>query len=136
MSVSNPYGKYLENQILTATPAKLLIMSYDAAVRFGRMAQESMRARKLNEQNTYINKCQDIILDLMSALNPKIDRQLTANLEAIYGHMFDKLTKANIHDDQKALEEVVKMLSELRETWIEAERASRAQAYAGRERAA
>lgn len=120
--MSNPYSKYLETQIMTASPGRLLIISYDAAIRFARLAAESMNKHDLNEQNTNIRKVQDILLELSASLNPKVNAKLTDDLNAIYTWMFDQLTHANINDDQKALQNIIRLLSELRSTWIEADK--------------
>ncbi len=121
MSTNDPYSKYLENQIMTASPGKRLLMTYDGAIRFARAAQESMKKGDLYEQGNSIRKAQNILLELMASLNPKVDRQLTANLDALYTYMFDRLTHANLHDDQQPLEEVLGLLTELREAWAEAD---------------
>ena len=126
MSVTDPYSQYLDNQIKTASPGKLLVMAYDAAIKFGRMAQEKMKQGDLFEQSSNIRKVQNILLELMSSLDPKVDRRLTANLDALYTYMFDKLTHANVHDDVNAIEEVVQIMTELRSAWEEAAMTARA----------
>lgn len=125
MSIANPYGKYQETQIMTASQPKLLIMAFDAAIRFSRTASDRMKEGRLDEQGTYITRVQNILLELIGALNPKADRQLAANLDALYSYMFDRLTHANIHDDLAAMDEVIGILTEMRATWAEAERLSR-----------
>jgi len=119
---TNPYFQYQENQLKTATPGKLLIMAYDAAIRFARLAAEKMQQGKLDEQSANIIKVQNIILELISSIDPKFDAQLSANLQSIYSYMFDRLTQANIRDDAAALQEVIQMLIEMRSAWADAER--------------
>lgn len=125
MSMTDPYAKYLETQVMTATPGKLLIMTFDAAIRFSHAAKESMKANKLDEQSTNIRKVQNILLELMASLNHQVDAKLTADLDALYTYMFDRLTAANIHDDFNAIDEVMGILSSLRSTWVEAETTAR-----------
>jgi flagellar secretion chaperone FliS len=117
----DPYSQYWENQVKTATPGKLLLMTFDAAIRFSRTAQEAMKAQQLDEQSTNIRKIQNILLELMGSLDHKVDSQLADNLDALYTYMFDLLTDANIHDNAPALEEVVRMLTDLRSAWADAE---------------
>ncbi|MEN6372157.1 MAG: flagellar export chaperone FliS [Armatimonadota bacterium] len=121
MSMNNPYSQYSLNQINTATPGKLLIMTFDGAIRFAHTAAANMKEHKLYEQNENIKKIQNILIDLISTLNPKIDSQLAANLSSIYSYMFDRLTYANMKDDVSAITEVIEMLKELRTTWANAE---------------
>lgn len=125
MSVSNPYSQYVDNQVLTASPGRILIMTYDAAIRFGKLAIQKMKEGNLYEQNRYIDKTQNIILELISTLNPEVNPQLAADLESLYIYMYDHLTQANINDDVKMLEDIVMMLSDLRTSWAEAELAVR-----------
>jgi len=121
----NPYTQYRQTQLTTATPGKLLIMAYDAAIRFARTAAEKMQQGRLDEQSSNIIKVQNIILELISSLDVKVDPQLAANLQSIYSYMFDRLTQANIKDDARALQEVIRMLEELRSAWADAERTVR-----------
>lgn len=125
MSISNPYSQYVDNQVMTATPGKILIMAYDASIRFGRIALERMKEGNLYEQGININKMQNIIMELMNTLNADANPQLAASLETLYVYMYDQLTQANINDDEKNLENVIGMLMELRASWVEAESAMR-----------
>ena len=50
--------------------------------------------------------------------------------------MFDRLTEANLHDDQQALAEVLDIMTELRSTWAEAELMIRSGNTAGTETSA
>jgi flagellar secretion chaperone FliS len=125
MSVTNPYSQYHENQIKTVTPGKLILMAYDGAIRFARTAAEKMKEGKLDEQSANITKAQNIILELMSSLDMKIDQQLADNLYSLYTYMFDRLTQANVHDDIGALDETIQILGEMRSAWAEAEFALR-----------
>lgn len=121
MTLNNPYEQYIRAQFTTATPGKLLLMAYDGAIRFAKVAAEKMKEGKLDEQSANIRKCQNIIAELMSSLNPEVNRQLADSLFALYSYLFDKLTHANIKDNSQALDEVIAMLTELRAAWAEAD---------------
>ncbi len=121
MITSNPYNQYLENQLKTATPGKLLVMTFDAAIKFAKAATESMQEHNLDEQSRNIRRVQNILVELMSTLNKKADPKLADDLYGLYSFMFDRLTHASITDDQAALAEVIEMLAEMRQTWSEAE---------------
>jgi len=121
MTLNSPYEQYIRAQFTTATPGKLLLMAYDGAIRFAKVAAEKMKEGKLDEQSANIRKCQNIIAELMSSLNPEVNRQLADSLFALYSYLFDKLTRANISDDSQALDEVIAILTELRAAWAEAD---------------
>jgi len=133
MAVSSPYSQYQATQLNTQTPGKLLLMTYDAAIRFTYAAAENMNAGRLDEQSSNIRKAQNIILELISSLDMDKDRQLAANLYNLYTYMFDRLTHANIRDDLAALEETLGILAEMRATWAEAELSIRTGVPAGGE---
>lgn len=116
------YAQYQQNQIMTASPAKLLLMAYDGAIRFLRISAEKMQENKFNEQNTYINKALAIINELLSTLREDVDPALSARLKSIYLYIIEKLAHANMTQDMNALNECIKILSDLRGTWAEADR--------------
>jgi flagellar secretion chaperone FliS len=121
MSVTNPYTQYIDNQVLTSTPNKLLVLTYDAAIRFARFALEQMKARNYEEKNTNIKNVQAILYHLKGTLNPDADAKLAASLDSLYAWMLNQLLKANIKNDSAALENVIDILIELRSAWAEAE---------------
>lgn len=125
MSNSNAFSQYVNNQVMTSSPGKILLMAYDGAIKFSRIALERMKEGNLFEQGIYINKTQNIIMELVGTLNADADPDLAENLESLYVYMYDTITQANINDDVKALERVIKILSDLRMTWAEAELAIR-----------
>jgi len=121
MSIANPYSQYVETQFRTATPGKLIVMAYDGAIRFTKVAAEKMQERKLDEQSANIIKAQGIILELISSLDFNADTRLAENLEGLYSYVFDQLTHANLRDDPAALDETISILTDMRSVWANAE---------------
>lgn len=121
MSV-NGYNQYQQNQLLTASPAKLLLLAYDGAIRFCRIASEKMAENKLEEQSININKALAIVSELMSTLKEDVDPLLCGRLKSLYCYVVEKLAFANMNQDQTQLGEAIKILLQLRETWAEADR--------------
>lgn len=116
------YAQYQQNQLLTASPAKLLLAAYDGAIRFCRVGAEKMREGKLDEQSTNINKALAIVCELLSTLREDVDPLLVARLKSLYTYVIEKLAHANLNNDLSSLEEATKILLQLREAWAEAER--------------
>lgn len=116
------YSQYQQSSILTASPAKLLLMAYDGAIRFCRIASEKMKENKLDEQSININKAMAIVFELINTLREDVNPQLVTRLKSIYMYMIEKLAHANLYNDQEALDEVIRHLTNLRGTWAEAER--------------
>lgn len=118
----NGYAKYQQNQLQTASPARLLIAAYDGAIRFCGNAAEEMKKGNFDKQNYHINRTLAIVYELVSALREDVDPELVGRLKSLYAYVIERLGYANLQQDEKALEEAVHILRELRETWVEAEK--------------
>jgi len=114
-------NQYARSQFLTASPGKLLLMTFDGILRFLHSAKPALEQKRYEEQHENIVKAQALIMELVCSLNHSVNPPLAANLDRIYRYCYDRLTKANVDDDITALLEAEKLLGELREAWSEAE---------------
>jgi flagellar protein FliS len=111
-------NKYLESTVQTATPAQLLIMLCDGAIRFCRFGIEALKSSNFQEANNNLVRAQDIISEFVITLDrtsPIADQLL--NLYEYFGF---RLIEANTQKSLVPAEEVLGYLIELKETWIEA----------------
>ena len=122
MALNTAYQQYLDSQVMTASKGKLLLLTYDGAIRFLRQAQGHMAARSFEQQNACLAKAQRIILELIYTLDTKVDPDLAHRLTLLYEYMFNRLIEANVHDNSEALDEVLGHLNGLREAWADADR--------------
>jgi len=121
MSALNPYLKqYQKNSVETASPEKLLIMLYDGAIQFLNKAKLSMEEGEIEQTHNNLTGCQNIILEFMSTLDMKQGGDLAQNLYRLYEYYYNTLVQANLQKDIKKVEEVLKHLKGLRETWQQA----------------
>ena len=118
MALNNPYAKYQENSVYTATPEELTLMLYNGLVKFIMKAQQSIEKRDIEQANRDITRAQDIVTELRSSLDLKYD--ISKQLDALYDFMFFWLVDANIKKDINKLEEVLVLAKDLRDTWTEA----------------
>lgn len=116
--IQTPLNKYLETTVKTATPAQLLIMLVDGAIRFTRLGIEALKHNKMEDAHNSLRRAQDIINEFVVT----IDRNspMAENLLKLYEYFNFRLTEANIKKDITPAEEVVGYLQELKETWIQA----------------
>lgn len=115
------YAQYQQNQLLTASPAQLLLAAYDGAIRFCRIGGEKMDEGNLELQSINLNKAIAIVCELMSTLKEDISPQLVANLRSLYTYIIEKLAHANLNQDKDALNEAIKLLTDFRQTWAQAD---------------
>ncbi|NIA09332.1 MAG: flagellar export chaperone FliS, partial [Nitrospiraceae bacterium] len=112
----NAYAAY-NNSVMHATARKdrILLMLYDGALKFVRFARIGIEERNPKIRGENISKVIAIITEVDCALDRKIGGQLAENLSGLYQYMIERLTIANINNDPQALDEVERILSELRE---------------------
>ncbi len=113
----NGYERYLETAVETASPARLIVMLYDGAIRFVNEAAHAMRQRDYETQNTKLLRAQKILAELISSLDFDKGGEIAENLFRLYTYMYNQLVEANINDSVETLEHVTRLLSELREAW-------------------
>jgi len=113
---------YKANEISTVSQSRLIVMLYEGAMRFLKIAKESMTPRKYDIVNNNIIKAQDIITDLMLSLNLEEGKEVASNLLSLYVYMKKRLLEANMRKDTKIIEEVVELLTQLKTAWDELDR--------------
>lgn len=116
-----PERKYLENKILMASREELLLMLFDGAIRFAGLAWPRLEAREYPEFCSLLVKAQNVVRELMAALNrQELGEELYANLMNLYQFVLTRLAKANLRKEKPLIDEAVRILSHLRETWAQA----------------
>ncbi len=109
------YNQYRNTAVETASPGKLLLMLYDAAIRNLDKAQQAISEKDINASHKYLLKAQDIIKEFMCTLN--MDYEVSKSLFSLYEYMLNQLIQANVKKDPQLVVEVRGYLAELRETW-------------------
>ncbi len=113
------YDAYKETQIKTADSLKLIVMLYDGAIKFLNGALEFLKEKRYDRVNTNIIKAQDIIAELLLSLDLENGGEIAKNLQSLYLYMNKRLLEGNISKKPEPIQEVIKLLSNLREAWYE-----------------
>ncbi len=121
--MNNPYAKYKEQSVTTATPEELTLMLYNGCIKFINLAEVYIEEKDYAKSNLNIQKAQDIIQELNITLN--MDYEISQNLRQLYTFINEKLLDANIKKDKQALFDAKEIVSDLRDTWKEAMALSR-----------
>jgi len=114
----NVYEQYKEIEIKTASPGKLIVIMYDGAIRFLKLAKEAIDEKNIEKAHNNIVKAQDIIMELLLSLNMEAG-EIAVKLQSLYIFMNKLLMEANIKKEKEPIDRVLKMLTELREVWNE-----------------
>ena len=111
------YAAYNNSKILTASPAELTLMLYDGAIKFTNIAIMAIEKNDIQKAHTNIIKTERIIIEFQSTLDEKYPVEKDFN--AVYTYLIRRLRDANIKKDAEILEEVLKHLRTMRDTWKE-----------------
>ncbi len=113
-------NQYQQNQIDTASREQILIMLYDGAIRFTRQALVAMEAGDHKTKREKISRAMAIVAEFSNTLDRELGGEMADNLDALYHFMIRELTAANLQNDAAKLTVVDGLLSDLRETWMQA----------------
>jgi flagellar protein FliS len=113
------YGQnqYLKTQVTTVEGVKLIVLLYEGAIKFLLSAQEGIREKNIVKRHNNIYRVLDIILELRNSLNFSQGGEIAKSLNALYIFMEGHLITANIQNDAQKIQEVVNLLSSLKEAW-------------------
>jgi flagellar protein FliS len=117
MAPTNPYNQYKQTQISTANQGKLIVMLYDGAIKFLNIAIDNIEPMRYDVVNTNIIKAQDIITELLLALNMKEGGEISQNLFSLYMYFKRQLLEANMRKDPEIIRQVLKLMKDMRDAW-------------------
>lgn len=118
--MSNPYQKYKSTAIASASREKLLLMMYEGAIKFTKLAIKAAEEKKIAERCENIGRAFDIVLELNNTLDHKIGGEIAARLEQLYMFITEQYTKANITGSTEPLKSNLKLLETLYDGWVQA----------------
>ena len=114
MLANKGYAAYANNKVMTASPAELTLMLYEGAIKFSNIAVEAIEA-KIYRSHDNIIKVEHIIEEFQSTLNHKYP--VAKDFDEVYNYLMMRLQEANMKKDKEIMEEVLKHLRTMRDTW-------------------
>src|ERR1035441_7478067 len=115
-----PANQYQNVQVTTSNPEKILIMLYDGALNFTRIAIDKIGKGDRGGKGIYINKVQAIVGELRRTLNHEVGGEIAKQLDRLYIYLSRELIAANINNNAKPLHNAIRILTTMRDTWVEA----------------
>ncbi len=117
----NPYLKqYKQTQVETAPREQILLMLYDGAVKFLHMAKQGFAEKNIEKIHNNIIKTQKILTEFQATLDMENGGTFAKNLYSLYEYLNNRLMEANIKKREDCLDEVIRHVTGLRDTWREA----------------
>lgn len=124
MLTNQGYAAYVNNKIMTASPAELTLMLYEGAIKFCNIAIVAVEENDVQKAHNNIMKVERIIEEFQATLNHKYP--VAKDFDEVYTYLLMRLKEANMKKDKEILEEVLKHLRTMRDTWKEVMRTAHA----------
>ncbi|AUJ33016.1 MAG: flagellar export chaperone FliS [Liquorilactobacillus nagelii] len=114
-------NSYLKNQVMGASPIKLVVMLYEGAIRSMKMAKVAIEKQDVVQAHTQLVKAQNIIAELKSSVNTDVDVTISQNLINLYDFCNEQLLQANLNKDNSLIDNAINTMSELLDSWKQLE---------------
>jgi flagellar secretion chaperone FliS len=108
---------YLESEILSASPVRLVELLYRGAIEAANKAREAVERGNIAERNRQITRAQAIVGELSISLDHQRGGTLSRELVEVYDYIYRKLVEANTEQRVDPLLEARKLLEVLLEAW-------------------
>jgi len=108
---------YQETAVGTQNKGRLIVMLYEGAIKFMKMALNEIEEGNYEAKNKYITKTQDIINELNAVLDTDAGGEIAINLRNLYNFMHKHLVDANVQNDTRKIQEVIELMEELNKGW-------------------
>lgn len=113
----NTINAYQRNAIMTASPAELTLMLYEGAIKFCNIAIMGIEQKDMEKAHINLKKAQDIISEFRITLDHKYP--VWEDFDRVYDYIYRRLVEANIRKDIEIIEDALKYIREMRDTWKE-----------------
>lgn len=108
----------IETGVLAANPNKLIIMLYEGAITACYSAIKHMQHKDIANKGAALSKAIMIIESgLRLSLDKKAGGEIAVSLDALYAYMSNRLMQANIRNQPELVQEVIKLLADLKGAW-------------------
>ena len=113
----NVADAYKNSAIQTATPADLTLMLYEGAIKFCNIALVALEKKDYEKVNENLKKAQRIIQEFQITLDRKYP--VWEDFDRVYDYIYRRLVEGNIAKDADIIEDALKYIREMRDTWKE-----------------
>jgi flagellar protein FliS len=123
--VAQGYAKaYRSAAVMTASPAQLVLMLFDGALKSLDFAQEAFKRpshdwQRFEAINRHLMKAQSILAELQGGLDMETGGEFAETMHRLYNYHMRRLFEANIRKKVEPVIEVERLIREVRDAWAE-----------------
>jgi len=114
---ANSSNPYLQAEVLSADPIKLVQLLYRGAIDAVGAARRHLAAGEIRPRSKSIMRAWEILLELTRSLDHSQGGDLSRNLAGLYVYMQKRLMEANSQQSDRQLQEVETLLNTLLDGW-------------------
>lgn len=102
----------------SSSPHQIVAMLFDALLLSVGTARAALRQNDVATKGVHIGKAVSIIGEgLLGSLDMSAGGKLAVNLKNVFDYCINRLTYANLYNDDAALEEVVRLIKVVADAW-------------------
>jgi len=120
---TDPKAAYLSTRATSsvhdASPHKLIALLFDACHENLAIAKGAIERKEVKKKADAIKKAIDIVVRLQASLDFEKGGQVATRLDDLYTFCTNRLAMANVLNDSTMIDEVYRVISELKQGWSE-----------------
>jgi flagellar secretion chaperone FliS len=117
MSYGIHAAQYRDTEVMTASPAQLVVVLYDHMLVCLRRARYAIDANNAEQRLELIHRARMVVGELLATLDRERGGEIASNLASLYAHTMTELMDIGRHPDTTRLEAVTHMMTELRDAF-------------------
>jgi len=112
------YQAYQGHQVEGAGPLGLVLLTYEALYKSLARARLAIESGDLQAEAEHIGRAMEALIELSTSLNMEAGGQVASGLASLYVYMMNQLTSGLCSGSTDAVDEVIRLVQELREGWM------------------
>ncbi|MDQ6998653.1 MAG: flagellar export chaperone FliS [Mariprofundus sp.] len=112
------YKTYQNNQVEGAGPLGLVLLTYEALYKSLGQTRLAIHAGDLEAEARHTSRSMEALIELSSSLNMEAGGQVSQGLSSLYAYMMNQLTGGLCSCSTDHVDEVMLLVQELREGWL------------------
>ncbi|MFI5309594.1 MAG: flagellar export chaperone FliS [Gemmatimonadales bacterium] len=119
--MSQPYAAlaYRESEILTASPSRLVVITYDALLAAMTRARVGIAMQNHDVAFPALQKSRELVGELLASLDRDRGGDIAVRLSALYVFVLGDLLSVGLYADVKRLDRNIAIVRELREAFAQ-----------------
>ncbi len=125
----DPKREYRDAAVRNATPVRLILMLYEAAIEDLRRISSAIQDNDVQRRTDEAHHFLQVLNQLQGSLDMERGGEVAANLDRYYGLVRSQLLQAELKNSSQIVQDILSQFLSLHQAWLEVERATSATAH-------